>query len=332
MKMSSRIPLSLAAAMGIAVSTGCSGSNVLSMAQSGRPAAQAQPNGNASWMSAEARSRGRSLLYVSDLNLNSGGGVYVYRYEHGRVGALLGVLNLDEPENLRWPQGECTDGYRIWIARTVSQDIWQYVAGRARRIAALHDKGERPAGCAYDQRGGNLAVSNISSATAAEGNVVVYEHAAGEPKAYTCSNIYNYWFLTYDNRGNLYVDGESSSGSFGFCELPKGSDTMMNVSLNQPIGEGGTVLWDGKYVVVGDQLAAVLYQFTVAQGEGTEVGMTSLTGSADIVDGWIDRSTFIGPDYDTGQVELYAYPAGGSPKQTVTGLSSPTSVIIATPK
>jgi hypothetical protein len=119
---------------------------------------------------------------------------------------------------------------------------------------------------------GNLAVTNVSTAyDYSAGDVVIYTNAKGTPTNYGDSNFDQYLFCGYDNKGDLFVDGINYGSAFVFAELPKGSKTLKNITLNQSFQYGGGVQWDGTYVAVGDQIAAVIYQFTISGSSGTEV-------------------------------------------------------------
>jgi hypothetical protein len=71
---------------------------------------------------------------------------------------------------------------------------------------------------------------------------------------------------------------------------------------------------------IGDQENAVLYQISPT---GVITGSTPLTGSIDIVQGTIKGPRFVGADAGSANVEIFGYPAGGSPQSTITGLSEP---------
>jgi hypothetical protein len=78
----------------------------------------------------------------------------------------------------------------------------------------------------------------------------------------------------------------------------------------------GTVAysWKTRSMNVADQEGVALYQVSPS---GTITGFTPLNGSTDIVQGTIKGGRFIGPDVENGDVEIYAYPAGGVPQSTI---------------
>jgi hypothetical protein len=92
------------------------------------------------------------------------------------------------------------------------------------------------------------------------------------------------------------------------------------------------VRWDGKYVAVGDQRCddestSCVYQTTGSGGK--IVGKTSLTGAQDVVGFWIRKKVLIGGDAGLNEVELYPYPGGGPPKQTLGGFDGPYGVAVS---
>jgi hypothetical protein len=87
-------------------------------------------------------------------------------------------------------------------------------------------------------------------------------------------------FAGYDDDGNLYVDGThtESSPTFEFAELPKGTSTFTNITLNQTVGWPGSVQWDAKYTAVGEQVTPDVYEFLVSGSAGTFEHTTPING------------------------------------------------------
>ena len=82
--------------------------------------------------------------------------------------------------------------------------------------------------------------------------------------------------------------------------------------------------WDGTYVAVGDAAASpsVLYQFSISGGAGTEAGSTTLGNTTTVRQFWIQGGTIVAPDLGGHDVGLFNYPAGGSPGNTIAGVSA----------
>ena len=59
--------------------------------------------------------------------------------------------------------------------------------------------------------------------------------------------------LSYDNNGNLFVDGEQiGSSGFVLAELARRQHAMTDIFLNQSIGIIPGVQSDAKHLVIGD--------------------------------------------------------------------------------
>jgi hypothetical protein len=260
-----------------------------------------------SWMAPDAKTN--DLLYVSS-NIN--GDVYVYSYPHGSLkGTLTGFSS---------PAGECVDkSGHIFI--TSGSGILEYAHGGTTPIATLKDAGSAQ-GCSVDPKTGDLAVTNYSTPSSAQGNVAIYKNAKGSPTYLTDSKIYYEGFCGYDNAGNLFVDGRPrNSGELKLSEIPSGRTSFKSINLNQTITGAGGVQWDGKHLALGNDTegSGTIYQFAINGEKGTKVGSTALNGSSGVVQFWIEQARVIGPEYLANDVGIWAYPAGGSAKKTITG-------------
>jgi hypothetical protein len=251
-----------------------------------------------SWMLPGATTQ--SLLYVSDVSE-----VVVYSYPQGRVAGRLRGFSI--------ASGMCVDkAQNVYVADLNS--VYKYAHGGTNRIKTLHP-GD-PLDCSVDPTTGDLAVTNLQGhGSSGNGSVAIYKGAGGKPTYYSAPGFWEYYFCGYDSKGNLYVDGLSrpGTGNFIFAELPTGSSTLKDITLNQYIGWPGGVQWDGQHVAVGDQTAPKIYEFDVGGSNGTLVGTTALDGAALVQQAWIQGTTLIAPDNITGhegQVRFYKYPAG----------------------
>ena len=74
-------------------------------------------------------------------------------------------------------------------------------------------------GCGVDPTTGDLAVASINLDSLASW-VEVYQGATGDPKDYYDNEIINYTFVSYDDKGNLFVDG-SGPGYVEFASCPR---------------------------------------------------------------------------------------------------------------
>jgi hypothetical protein len=245
----------------------------------------------------------RDLLYVSDFQNND---VSVFTFPEGKLkGTLTGFTG---------PYGECSDAAGdVFIANDSPPEILEYAHGGTTPIATLADPGQYPYSCSVNPITGDLAVTNEYSRSSTPGTVAIYKHATGTPQLYSDTSFYYMFFCGYDDRGNLFVDGQPApSGGFAFAELPKGSTKLKTINLNVTFNFPGGVQWDGKHVAVGDQVGSLIYQFTISGKTGTRVGVTHLGGSGEIVEFWKHGGVIAGPDTFYFRVGLWKYPAGGT--------------------
>jgi DNA-binding beta-propeller fold protein YncE len=282
-----------------------------------------------SWM---ARGTGSmNLLYISDV---TAGDLYVYSYPKAKLEGV--VTGLSDPE------GVCVDNSGdVWVANTSAQDVVEYAHGGTAPIATLSDSGYYPLGCAVDPTTGNLAVTNICEEAYGQcvgnGNVLVFPDAENPPASYSDAALTQPFFCGYDNKGNLYVDGEYNDTSFAFAELRSGRSSFTNVTLDETIYQPGGVQWDGKYVAVGDEelYNNLVLEFKIkgTQGKLARPGGTPLDGATQIVQFWIAGNVIVGPNHGgSGSVMFWRYPAGGSPFKTINAFTTPIGATISMAK
>ncbi len=248
-----------------------------------------------SWMDAAARSH--KLVYISDFGAAD---VEVFTYPQLR---LAGVLT-----GFRELRGECTDpsGY-VWIVDQSKGEVLEYAHGGTTPVNVL--SAPDPWGCATSPTSGDLAVSY-----AAAGQIEIFHNAAGSGTVVTDPNFAGTYFLGYDNTGNLFVDGYDSSNNFHYAELPAGGSSFTDITLSQTPGGIGNVQWDGKYMAIGDT-ASTIYQ---TQGS-TVVSSTTLGSCVEQFFILPSKHKVIAPDTCDGNAGIFAYPAGGSALQTISG-------------
>jgi hypothetical protein len=276
-----------------------------------------------------------NLLYVSN---NVGGTVDVYAWGHNeQVGVLTGFTN---------PAGVCVDKEGdVFITDVGVSQIVEYAHGGGTPIATLNDPGYYPGDCSVDRTTGNLAVANGISISGEAGNVAIYQNASGSPTLMTAPNFYAYQRCGYDDSGNLYVGGDTSSANALFAELRQGSSAFADISLNQTIDSIDGVKWDGEYLDVGDEATDSVYQFAVSGSAGTLQGTIPLNGATGLVSSfWIPKfgNGRFDPQgkhivassygYSNGAVEDWAYPGGGTPTKMIDDGDSPVGVTVSESK
>jgi hypothetical protein len=287
-----------------------------------------RPDRGVSWLAAKAASSG-PLLYVTDLyNFD----VDVYSVPSlKQVGKLTGFFE---------PEGECSDAHGdVWITVTGDEQIEEFKAGGKTPIATLDDPLGYPVGCAVDAATGNLAVANIFG-NSGSGGILIYAHARGTPAYYANPNQSYYYFDGYDAHGDLYASGMTSKNVYALSVLPVGKKTMASLSIRGgKLYFPGTVLLSGSTLVLGDQecdggTSSCLYEASVS---GTIASLTKkipLTGSCDVAQVALQSKALFGGDYEycthvkSSSIDRWAYPAGGKPLQSVTGVYDPIGAAI----
>jgi len=99
-------------------------------------------------------------------------------------------------------------------------DVVAFAPGASKPKRSLIDPGEEPLGCSVDPETGDLALTSLENASG-EGSVEIYLHAHGSPIRYTDPALYRFFFCSYDDNGDLFIDGLTKTG-FGLAELSKG--------------------------------------------------------------------------------------------------------------
>jgi hypothetical protein len=240
-----------------------------------------------SWMPREARRQ--DLVYVS---ANVTGEIYIFSYPHGSlVGTIAGLSN---------PAGLCADtSGNIWAVTVTSAGagtLLEYSHGGTSPKASLTIPGTDPFGCAVDPMTGNVAVTN------SDDSVSVFADGSSNPTTYTDSNFYHMFYCGYDDKGDLYADGNSSTGA-QLVALPKGASNLEDVAVNATINYPGAVQWDGKYVAVAELSSKVsakvsIYRVQIRGSRGEVMATTTLTGKHFIggYQGWIQNGTYLQPN------------------------------------
>ncbi|MBV8196843.1 MAG: hypothetical protein JO263_01800 [Candidatus Eremiobacteraeota bacterium] len=267
---------------------------------------------SASWM--DSRAAKGELLYVSDSSLDD---VFAFTWPKLRlVGNVAG---------LHFPQGLCVDGAgNVWVTDTARSQLLEFAHGGIAPIKRLADPHQYPASC-WVGPNGDLAVGNILSRLQGHGygagSLSIYKGAGGRPKVFADPDIVKLFFDAYDSQGNVFVDGQDSSGNFAIAKFDGKKFiplTINGATVNAP----GSVQVTGKYVDVEDQLGSagnsVMYRTTL-QGSTLTVDATAqLLNGMDCVGSFVygraGRRVVICPDQGSApSINVYKYPAGGPP-------------------
>jgi hypothetical protein len=259
---------------------------------------------------------GQDLIYVA----GGDGNVYAVTYQ----GVLVNEFNAPNV----YTEGLCSDAHgNVFITSQNTNYvgyIYEFAHGGTQPIATLDDsKYYYPLDCASDPTTGNLAIVDESIGYE-KGGVAIYQNAQGSPTRYTDPNITVYENRGYDDKGNLFIVGQSSSNN-ALDELPAGSSTFMHITLNKNITLFGSVQWDGKHVTVQNRENGTIYRIAVSGSVGTVVGATIIKGLARnlVGESWIQGKTLVEPaGRANGYIGVWHYPRGGQPISTFKNLGA----------
>jgi hypothetical protein len=267
----------------------------------------------------------QDLLYITGIDR-----VNVFSYPGGKPkGVLTGFDS---------PVGDCVDKTgNIFVTNQIPPRIYEFAHGGSKRIAVLDVvKTEvNPVGCAIDPVTGNLAVTGFSS------GAEVFKKARGKPVFYSDKGFYDMEFCAYDDKGNLFVNGNVTMKRSALVELVKGDTKFTNIALDIPTNHTGGVQWTGKRLAVGGFYPVkssnpVIYRYLINGQQGTKTGMTPLGRPGyTTLQFLIDGSTVLVPNWAQSgshpySVLFYNFPKGGVPlKQIHEGLEYPRGVVIS---
>jgi hypothetical protein len=277
------------------------------------------PTSGKTWIAPDA-GKSKQILFVSDYNY---GTVEMFSVPGLKLKGVIG--------GFYHPQGLCSDAQgNVWVANSSPSAVVE-LSHTGKVLQEIQHLLGNPASCAVDPKNGNLAVTILDAISAYSG-VEIYTHASGSPTVTGCLALINYFFVGYDNRHDLYVDGPTFSNRSVLCS---GKDTGAQLSQVRVRGvvfrDAAMVQWyqPGRYLALGDQTCAgsstgCIYKVAVSGNTGSVIGATKLLGSdgqpacvsqAAIAPG--RGMTILGGAYpcgsQTASVNRWHYPLGGLP-------------------
>lgn len=277
-----------------------------------RTTTHALRHGVTPWMAADAKTK--DLLYVTN------GTVDVYSYPQGELeGQLTGFS---------YPLGDCTDtAGNVYIIDYDENTVVEYAHGGTAPIQTLAVPGSGPVSCSVDPKTGDLAVTTVGNASGVGANLAIYRKARGRAKTYTYRPILGYSYCTYDDSGDLFVDGAPAHGygyDYELAELSRGAKSLRAVSLAGGISWDAALQWNGHYLAVGQPIRPNISRYAISAGYGKFVGSTSLTSAYNAIQFIIAGKKAIVTNqyfYDIYifryDVLVFNYPAGGSQTQEI---------------
>ena len=213
------------------------------------------------------------------------------------------------------PQGECAQNGNkaFWVVAAGSDEIEEFAYRGSSPVVTLSESAGEPASCTIDAKTEDMAVTILGA-----GDVVIFTDTKGTGTT-VADGLASSYFPTYDNKGDLFVDGVTQSDTYGVVEMASGKSSFKAVTLPNTIEFPGGMQWDGTYVTLNDQSGHAIYQYSISGDVATLKGTVSLSGSSDCVQTWIAKKVVYCPDAGNEDTEVYAYPAGGSPIATLSG-------------
>jgi hypothetical protein len=261
--------------------------------------------------SIDPAARDKNLLYASSI---SDCNVYVFTYPRGKLVQTLNACALGFGPAF----GLCTDrSSDVFMAMGEGFSIFEFAHGGTKPIAQLQDDSLLPVGCSVDPKTGDLG---IASAT---GNVAIFKNASGTPQIYSLADVSSFFFCTFDNRGNLFADGEHSNKSFALAELPKNGYALREISVSGNVGSGFALQWDGRHIAMGATQASnefILDRIRLSGSAAKIVGTTTLNAVPNAFTPfqfWIQGGTLVQSENGNAEIGFWNYPRGGAQTKSI---------------
>lgn len=292
--------------------------HIMSTLTAVKPLDAIHPDRGPSRFSPDKHKKKKGALWISDDSSND-----IFVYSLPKLTETMTLTGFNEP------QGMCTTKTGdVWIANTGTEQMLEY-SPAGKEIVSVTDYYGYPVGCAVDAQA-DLAVTDIFGFSGS-GQVVFYCCSTAGVKLSNPSQYY-YYFVTFDPKGNIFVDGKSSAGSFMLSECPRGRTSCSTVNISgATIYFPGFTQWDNRKndLVVGDQLcgdteSACAYSMTISGSTATVTGKTTFENykggaDCDLVQGALNAK---GNQFGAGMgpcgsvsatADIWAFPAGGVP-------------------
>ena len=253
---------------------------------------------------------GYKQIFVSDAANNV---VNIYNSSGKQLAQLTGFSE---------PQGLATDSKgNLYVADTANSRIQVYAPPYNKTPKTYSDPGQYPAGVSVTIVGTTtyVAVTNIISTSGGPGSVTIYKNGKAGA-AISSSDFGRVYFDSFDASGNLYIDGENSSGGVVVGEIAKATTTGKKIAVlttgNSIEFPGGVEVTTKGLIAIDDQEGAAVYSYKapVKGSLGNPVKTTPLTGSGDAV-----TFAFTSTNADLWTADAsdaasneFAYPKGGS--------------------
>lgn len=266
---------------------------------------------------------GQDLLYVADLGAMYHQGVDVFSYPQGKQ---VGSIRPDYDQFA----GLCSDKQGdVWILTwgLNGQAFYSEYAHGANQPKTTIIASGVPSSCAVDPSTGNLAIANFEDfdVSRSRGDIAIYEAAQGKPIDYYDNSIRHYHYCAYDQKGNLFADGET-----GYLnELPRNGNAFVHIYFNKNI-KPDSLQWNAGSLAVTAVSGAkgpILVDNVSVKGSSAQItGTTALhtyRNEGEYLDlGYsIQGNVIAGPGPGSagpeGELYFWPYPAGGKASKVV---------------
>lgn len=214
-------------------------------------------------------------------------------------------------------EGVCSDRSGNVFFVGANNAVVEYSHGGTTPVATLYLPGSSPSaiGCASDPITGNLAVTYYTFGSQGSGeNVAVFPDAQGTPTVYQSGIGED--FCTYDDKGNLFVDGILSDVA-RVAELPSGGSSFTVFTIDKGVGgDPWSIVWDGKYLSVEGVLehSVTFSRIEINGSTATVVGVVRIRGKIQhITASWLFGNVLLIPfaHSSSGKIGFWKYPKGG---------------------
>jgi hypothetical protein len=241
-----------------------------------------------------------ALLYIA----NSCDQVCIVSYpggsEVGQLGSTGGIC--PEPNGNVYQPTWNSSGYA---------GVDEYAHGGTQPLRSIALDRNMPISCAVDKKNGDLAVAMIF------GQIAVVPSGSKSPVFYNVQ--FNPKSVTYDDLGNLFVDGYKGTKTTVLAELIHGNSSFVELDFKKQFRDISQLQWDGKYLAIEDAVKPIVYRLSVQKTKVSLVGSVQFSHVGNLAGTfWIEGSTIILPyawrRKDPSIIALFPYPQGGKGK------------------
>jgi hypothetical protein len=182
---------------------------------------------------ADVDASSQAAVIISDATT----GIYAYSTK-GKLVAKI-ISGLSGPEGMT---GTKTGSF--YVANTTSSNVLLYKNDYKTVLATLTDPYEYPVDVSYEETTGMVGVANSTSTSDGAGTVSFYARGKTRPCVTVGNSAWGrVYFDAFDSKGNLFVNGLSTSGSTLVGEVTGGckAKTITTLKLGTPIAFPGAV-------------------------------------------------------------------------------------------